>query len=131
MRAPQSWTVRDGRYWILDPRSLKPAAADLMTWAHTFEETERRLLRTEFHLPTGDRCFVSTVFLGINHGWRRCVLFETMIFGPVFADEMQWRCRTAVQAKKQHRRAVRVLRAQLVRAGVSPRRFTVRFTAGA
>ena len=118
--------------FILDPRTLKPHPVDLMTWAHAFQETERRLLRTHFSLPTGDELYVSTVFLGLDHGFGiRLRLFETMVFGPIAADEQQWRYRSAVQAEKGHRHAVWRVRRQLVRAGVSPKRVTERFRCGA
>jgi len=49
---------------------------DLMAWARWFEDADRHVALTE----QGD-VRVSTVFLGLDHGWRGPpVLYETMAF---------------------------------------------------
>jgi hypothetical protein len=126
------------RHFVLNPRTLKPVGVDMMTWAHAFQEVERHLAVTHFFLPTGDALAVSTVFLGLEHGWpgrsKWSRLWETMTFGPIdLGDDigqLQLRYRTAVQAMKGHRHAVWLVRRQLLRAGVSPRRVTQRFRTG-
>ena len=52
---------------------------------------------------------VSTVFLGIDHGYRAGLplLFETMVFGGKH-DQWQGRCSTWGQAEKQHKRACKM-----------------------
>jgi len=53
---------------------------------------------------------VSTVFLGLDHGFSRAtdpVLWETMIFGGPH-DGYQDRCSTFAEAVEMHRKAVRV-----------------------
>lgn len=51
---------------------------DVLKWARWFESANRIVARTEF--PPDIQ--VSTVFLGINHGFGdKPVLFETMVFG--------------------------------------------------
>lgn len=51
-------------HWILDDDG-NPIATDAMTWARWFQDTDaRQVARTV--LPDGG--FVSTVFLGLDHG---------------------------------------------------------------
>jgi hypothetical protein len=55
-----------------------PVRCDLMTWARWFEQSDRTVAYTQ-----RDDVSVSTVFLGIDHGFGRKgppVLFETMTF---------------------------------------------------
>jgi hypothetical protein len=60
-----------------------------------------RVRRTYF-----DKCYVSTVFLRLDHGWGGApLLFETMIFGN-FYDGYCERCATWRQALAMHWRAV-------------------------
>lgn len=56
---------------------------------------------------------VSTVFLGINHGFDPPILFETMIFGGAEDGEYQTRCATYEEALEMHREGVRVAEARL------------------
>jgi len=48
---------------------------------------------------------VSTIFLGINHGWYEDLWFETMIFGG-HHDEYQERYSTWEEAEAGHEKAV-------------------------
>ena len=75
---------------------------DLMTWARSFEKTDRVIEQTMI----GD-VKVSTVFLGLDHqfGSGPPLLFETMIFGGDH-DQDQWRYATLGQAKTKHFRIV-------------------------
>lgn len=48
---------------------------------------------------------VSTVFLGIDHRFGRegkPLLYETMVFGLPWDEEVQWRCSTYEEAMAQH-----------------------------
>lgn len=77
-------------YWILDP-DHRPVPADLLTWGRMFGRADRHVAHTE--LPNGYT--VSTVFLGIDHGWDDegpPILFETMTFP---SDERQLQARYA------------------------------------
>lgn len=77
---------------------------DLMTWAEWFEHADRIVLRDE--LPGG--VLVSTVFLGLDHGFTdggAPILFETMVFHDGEGVEME-RCSTWLEAEDQHRRVV-------------------------
>jgi hypothetical protein len=87
------------QYYILLDRT--PIAVDVMTWAKWFENIEnRRIARTEIN----DRCYVSTVFLGLDHnfsGRGDPVLFESMVFGGPL-DQEQRRYRSYAEAEEGH-----------------------------
>lgn len=89
------------RHYILVGRT--PMAVDLMTWARMFEKNDRHVGID--HVT--DACRVSTVFLGLDHGFGRGdpVLFETMIFGGPLDGEME-RYSTYDQAERGHAEAV-------------------------
>lgn len=100
-------------HWIRD-ENHEVHQVDLMTWARWFEEQDKRgeqnlriVKRTRF----ADGTTISTVFLGLDHGWgrsQRPVLFETMIFGPGKGDtawDFQERYCTEAQALEGHERA--------------------------
>lgn len=72
------------KYWILD-ENKELVEVECLTWARWFGDTEGRIVKqTECAAGT---CFVSTVFIGIDHGidfgtgHYEPKLFETMIFG--------------------------------------------------
>jgi hypothetical protein len=71
-----------GNYMLIDGRII--LAESLEEWAEWFQDIDaRRVALTQINGYE-----VSTVFLGIDHGWDRSdpnhlpVLFETMIFVP-------------------------------------------------
>jgi hypothetical protein len=89
-----------------------PFAVDLETWARSCEDRYVELDRTGrdpycvARTDINSRCFVSTVFLGLDHGFGRGdpLLFETMIFGgPI---EEQWRYASWAQAERGHAKLV-------------------------
>lgn len=102
--------MRPGRseYAILNDKNEVVPAKDVNEWAKFFENVERRRIASE-KLEGG--VLISTVFLGLNHGWGdEDLWFETMIFdGPL--EGYQWRCETYEQALKQHSEAVRQAKA--------------------
>lgn len=54
----------------------------LLDWAAWYETADRRVARTSVAF-NGDDVEVSTIFLGLDHGWRGPpILFETMCFLP-------------------------------------------------
>lgn len=65
------------------------AEPDLIKWAQWFEEADRIVRQTHT-----EHFMVSTVFLGVDHGWGKGppICFETMVFqrhdGPV-PDEIE------------------------------------------
>lgn len=78
----------------------------LVRYAKFMEDTDQRRVNESrvgpFH--------VSTVFLGVDHGWRNPapVLFETMIFGAPEGhalSDYQDRCCTWQEAEAMHRKA--------------------------
>jgi hypothetical protein len=79
---------------------------DLLTWARTFEHSDRRVALTSVL----DLCEVSTIFLGIDYNFDRegpPILFETMVF---WSGERGWecdRCSTWTEAERQHARMIR------------------------
>jgi hypothetical protein len=69
---------RKPQWYVLDTNHEPVAVTDLAEWARFFENAEaRRVAGTRLN-----GLYVSTVFLGLDHGWRqgRPILFETMIF---------------------------------------------------
>jgi hypothetical protein len=95
------------RHYILKGRETVPietrTLAGLIEWARWFEKTNRRVA---FDIFCGG-VHVSTVFLGIDHGFSlfdpraKPVLFETMVFGGKF-DQAQQRYCTYDQAEIGH-----------------------------
>ena len=74
---------------------------NLLEWAHWFETADRCVKLT----VQGD-VWVSTVFLGLDHGWGEGppVVFETMVFNPGSSD-MERYC-TWEEAEEGHDRMV-------------------------
>lgn len=107
------------RYWRLIGQTAVPCdpqpghetpeeVAALLRWAEDLDLSCRQVLRDE--LPGG--CWVSTVFLGLDHGWHspEPILFETAVFanGEI---EIVSRCSTWLQAEEQHHKALALLEA--------------------
>ncbi len=105
MRFPLS----DGLYILNADNSVRKAAS-LFEWGRWFETANRIVGATEITSQTR----VSTVFLGIDHGWDRGppILFETMIFGGPL-DNSQWRYSSWDDAETGHKVAVRKARAAI------------------
>lgn len=113
--APEVWItpVHVGHdYYKLVNRQVVEAT-DLMDWAKYFEGNDRRIgvADTKFQGAPGN-VRVSTVFLGIDHNYRRFmgdptadnrpVVFETMVFGGKF-DQEQERYSTFEEAERGHK----------------------------
>jgi hypothetical protein len=76
---------------------------DIISKAMRFEQMERRVASTKVL----GLCLVSTVFLGLDHGWNPrgpAVLFETMAFWRGEGGYEQERCSTWQEAEAQHAR---------------------------
>lgn len=96
-----------GGYWILDSEKRPVQVDSVIEWGQFFESQDR-IVKQE-HI--GD-VRVSTVFLGIDHGWFDSgppVLFETMIFGGEH-DQWQDRCSTWKEAEHMHEQACAMVR---------------------
>ena len=87
--------------YILDETGEPVPCPDLLTWGRWFEASQdRHVARDEI----GD-VLISTVFLGLDHGWGRGppVLWETMVFGGKL-DEQQERYVSRADALAGHTR---------------------------
>lgn len=92
------------------------SVAEIVAWAQQFQDPERRRIG----LDKIGEAEVSTVFLGINHGFAGPPLwFETMIFGG-FEGEYCERYETLEQARAGHARVVAKLAECLAKAGSLP-----------
>lgn len=87
----------------------QPVKATLLEWAAMVETFDnRRIAETKFNLWWWGEIRVSTVFLGLDHSWADSgppILFETMIFGGPFNDDMV-RYATWDEAEKGHAEAI-------------------------
>ncbi len=94
--------------YILDGHTPKPEP-DLSKWGKWFETTERHVADTVI-----DDLRVSTVFLGIDHGWneRKPILFETAIFQNGEVIDMA-RYATWEEAEKGHNNMCAELKTKL------------------
>ena len=106
------------KLYILNADREAVEEPDLMTYCRWMDSHEIHVDR-ETVAPTAFRrllgwlrgkpaesSLVSTVFLGLDHGWDgKLKLFETMIFGGP-RDQEQERCATWDEAVEQHARIV-------------------------
>jgi hypothetical protein len=87
--------------YILNPdHTLQEVESEV--WGPWMEDNSNRLVAQY----EADGVQISTVFLGLDHNYRRGpetrpVLFETMVFGGRL-DQSQWRCCTWDEAERQH-----------------------------
>ena len=97
-------------YYILDEDDQPVKCEDVLKWG-AWIQTANRTLKVD-HFPGDIR--VSTVFLGMDHGWGSGtpVLWETMIFGGEH-DQDQWRAAARLSACHFHRKAVNMVRKSL------------------
>lgn len=100
------------RWYRLEGHEAVPVVGGPLAGADAFEQRHRtmqetgvdpwRVAREEY--PDGS--YISTVFLGLDHGWGSLpLLFETMVFGGP-CDGDQERCTTWKQAEAQHAEVV-------------------------
>lgn len=90
------------RYAVLEGKKVVPTN-DVILWARNFELNKRSIGYSEF-----DGVVVSTVFLGVNHGFGgEDIWFETMIFGGGY-DGYQKRYSTWEGAEAGHKIALAV-----------------------
>lgn len=87
-------------YWVLRGHEVVPTE-DFMAWGKMFEDHDaRRVARTE-----KDGWLVSTVFLGMDHGFGDGppLLFETMAFDEKGEEFDMTRCSTWAEAEQHHK----------------------------
>ena len=97
-------------YFKLDGHRVV-ACEDVLEWAQWFETAERHVAED---VVEGFR--VSTVFLGLDHGFRHRgppVVFESMIFSPDGDAEAMERYTTWEEAEAGHARMLQGLREEL------------------
>jgi hypothetical protein len=94
------------KHYILDGHNAVPV--DMLTWARSFSECDRTVAR-----ETVCGCEVSTVFLGLDHGFGSGppMIFETMVFGGPL-DQEQERYSTWDEAEAGHQAMVGRVRAE-------------------
>lgn len=90
-------------FYILDDDHNPAHEPNLLRWAEWFEHADRIVAVTG-----NDARRVSTVFLGLDHGFGggAPVLFETMVFGGAHDTTME-RYTSWAEAKAGHKRIVR------------------------
>ena len=101
-------------YYILDKDHNVIPAKDVLEWRHFFQKPDRIVAQDII-----DNVLVSTIFLGIDHGFGRLdsnkeeppVTFETMIFGGKH-DQYQERCCTWSEAEITHAKAVALVKGE-------------------
>ena len=114
-RMAEAITPREDHALLDDDHNVVPFAVwqdgeldtdALLEWARRFEDIEsRRVAETVI-----DGVRVSTVFLGLDHGFGGAPMwFETMIFG---GSDYEERCTTWAEAEKMHERAILFLAAR-------------------
>lgn len=103
-------------FYILKEGKISKAA-DIKEWGQ-FMETKDKIVKQEDCEINDKKYFVSTIFLGIDHGFGfakkvQPILFETMIFPEEELEnweEYQTRCCTLEEALKQHQEAIDFLK---------------------
>lgn len=101
------------RLWVLEGHE-PVRAADLLSWAQWMEKGLQVVARTEV-VPGA---VVSTVFLGLDHGYGRGppLVFETMAFLPGGDRELLGRYSTWAAAERGHVLAIKDLHNRMVAA---------------
>lgn len=97
-----------GMFYVLDEFNAPVEVPSVLEWAQRMATIDKRRVAEDII----GRCNVSTVFLGINHQWGSGppLLFETMIFGGLVDQELQWRYPTWDTAIAGHQEACRLAR---------------------
>lgn len=91
------------KYYIMDgDKNVLPA--DMWIWAAWVEQDKDGSKRRVAWDKVSDDIQVSTVFLGMNHGYNgSLLLFETMVFGGEFDNEQE-RYATYEEAEAGHQK---------------------------
>lgn len=111
--------------YILDENGNPIEEIDLLKWGRWFETADRHIDKTMIgiemwkfwlgkllKIKRWEPCWVSTVFLGLNHNFYCTgppLLFETMIFGGEH-DQYQERYTTKKEAIEGHKRALKIIK---------------------
>jgi hypothetical protein len=102
--------------FILDDQNNVVPVDNVLDWGQWFEAATANKSRVVAQEQIGD-AFVSTVFLGIDHGWNPAgppIIWETMVFGGAMDGE-QDRCPgTWDMAKAMHAEMVAKVKEQCI-----------------
>jgi hypothetical protein len=95
-------------FYKLDKDHNVIPADDVFDWSDFFRDPDRIVKQEHVAGPDRRVSWVSTVFLGLDHGFdeERPLVFETMIKGPTGEWGYQARCSTWDEALKMHAKAV-------------------------
>jgi hypothetical protein len=116
LQSCQSWSsfkfcsssqILNVREYVRNDGKIKPAI-NFIEFSESFRIDNRRIEYTEF----SEDCYVSTVFLGLNHGFfsNTPILYETMSFG---IEEIMVRAATLGDAIRNHQDVVRIIQEKL------------------
>lgn len=93
-------------YKLEDKKPIPVPEDKAVEWARWMARSDRHVAKDE--LP--DDVTVSTVFLGVDHGFREeIILFETMVFGGEY-DQYMWRHATWEEAEAGHQMVLESLK---------------------
>lgn len=99
--------------WYILTTDNKPVAVSVREASKWLEENIHRnvLKQDTLENDQGDKIFVSTVFLGLDHSWdnKGLILWETMIFGGI-NDQYQERYNSYEDALEGHQRAIDLIK---------------------
>jgi hypothetical protein len=90
-------------------------AIPMLRWAELHSSEYKLVAGDNVPLPDGTTAMVSTVWLGLDHGWGgELAIFETMVFGgsAYGLDGEQWRYATEAAAYAGHDQAIAWVRKQ-------------------
>ena len=94
-----------GDYYKLEGKEVIPCDIDGFTEMYG-ERQQDRIIAQEHVTTPNEEVFVSTVFLGMDHGFGLTdipLLFETMVFGEGVGCEIQERYSTYQEAEEGHK----------------------------
>jgi hypothetical protein len=108
---PKHYKLEKFKHYKLE--GTKVVECDLYEWAKFFESDDRILKQEYVKNKDGGDMFVSTVFLGIDHGFfaaesAKPIVFETMVFTyPEKESVYELRCATYSEALRMHKKLVK------------------------
>jgi len=96
--------------YILNEQREPVLTDDVVLWGKWMEKEKNRRVGETF--MQNDKVHISTVFLGLDHGFMQGgepVVFETMVFGGAY-NQHQERCNTWGEAAAMHERVCEMVR---------------------
>lgn len=110
-------------HYLLD-ENKEPYEVSIEEAVKLYDDLEMKIVKQD---KLDDGTFISTVFLGMDHGWwderknhnYKPVLFETMIFGGEY-DQYQERYTTYQKALEGHEQAIKLAKQKLIDDGNNP-----------